>query len=157
MTPQEIQAMPAGHEMDALVAEKVMGWERRGNSPYWWWSTDRNARNTSYGVGYLHPEGRDYDFDRFEPCSEIAHAWAVVEHILNTRDPMAPNAMDSPLAWLGFRIEFHTEHSEEQWVVQFPMVTCAPPYEEMDPEFVQAKAEAAPLAICRAALMAVTT
>ena len=27
MTPEEIDAMPAGPEMDALVATEIMGWE----------------------------------------------------------------------------------------------------------------------------------
>lgn len=36
MTDEEIDGMQAGREMDALIAEKVFGWERDGKALKKW-------------------------------------------------------------------------------------------------------------------------
>jgi hypothetical protein len=62
--------MTAGRELDALIAEKVMGWRKRGNTDY----------------GHLIPPG-EVEEDRVVwpyPCysTEIEAAWELVEKML---------------------------------------------------------------------------
>jgi hypothetical protein len=54
--------MEPGRELDALVAEKVMGWKRDGMS---WIDTDGEIRY--------------YEASKYEPSTSIAAAWEVVE------------------------------------------------------------------------------
>lgn len=53
--------LPAGPELDRLIAEKVMGWEHDG-------------------LGYSIDCGKDYRHP-FNPSINIAHAWEVVEKL----------------------------------------------------------------------------
>lgn len=69
MNANDIDAMPAGPEMDALVAEKVMGWEvHPRNTAHWRRKGD---------------DGCDYrvmgDVGDWRPSRDIAAAWEVVE------------------------------------------------------------------------------
>jgi len=57
--------MKAGRELDALVAEKVMGWTLSGRV----WIDERGHLQT------IEPTS----FGSFEPSSDIAAAWEVVE------------------------------------------------------------------------------
>jgi len=62
LTPEQIDAMPAGREMDSLVAEQVMGWKYNLLGDAW--------ENTGHGwVGY----------EKFMPSADIAAAWAVAD------------------------------------------------------------------------------
>lgn len=74
----KIQDMPAGPEMDRLVAEKVMGWEpaflNEDGTPQW-------------DMGVI---GR-YLTSRFYPSKNIAHAWHVVERVTDIRLPRRPD------------------------------------------------------------------
>lgn len=54
MTDAETDALEPGPELDALVAEKVMGWPRFGNSECCFGRPIENAP----GVGYLRDDGR---------------------------------------------------------------------------------------------------
>lgn len=112
----KVQDMPAGPEMDRLVAEKVMGWKvshlGRGRC-----ETVNNS-----GVTYIR---------YWVPSSEISSAWEVVEH-MNRKTG-------------GFMVE--------DWGDKF-FAGFGP----ADPAGVRRKvatADTAPLAICRAALIAV--
>lgn len=72
MTENEIDAMEAGRELDALVAEQVMGWERDLNIPI----------NPKYrGIKYWKsPTGMRADINLIPHYStDIASAWEVVE------------------------------------------------------------------------------
>ena len=79
MTREEILVLPAGAEMDALVAERVMGWLRIGpDEPY---------RFHKEMGGIIGPDGRparfaagEIPFDWF-PSTRIADAWDVVEKL----------------------------------------------------------------------------
>lgn len=51
-----------GRELDALVAEKAMGW----------------ARNRGSGVGFTTPDGEYRSIDIWSPSTDIAAAWQVV-------------------------------------------------------------------------------
>lgn len=73
MSEGEIDAMPAGREMDCLVAEKVMGWQRAPEYQF---------------PNWLRPDGCWVWSSAIMPYStNIAHAWDVVERI--TRVPQS--------------------------------------------------------------------
>jgi len=62
---KSILGMPAGREMDALVAKKVMGWK---------------IKHYGGDVFYWKLKGKDIGLvDMWEPSTNIADAWKVVE------------------------------------------------------------------------------
>lgn len=131
-------SMEAGRELDALVAEKVMGWK-------WWrrenpitgqkWLAESAAPHASM-VGAAIPCEVESDlmpeaFDGPDYSRSIAAAWTVVE-ALKLRSPQH---------------DIHIEHIEGQgW-----SVSCCYSQDEGG----WADAETAPLAICKAALGAI--
>jgi hypothetical protein len=58
LTLAEALALPAGAELDALVAERVMGWTDSRKLEDWWW----------------------------KPSTDIRQAWEVLNHVASTRD-----------------------------------------------------------------------
>ena len=120
--------MPTGRELDALVAEKVMGLERREWKPYaapeGWFPKDAPSCNWRDENDRFHdPEGYEshlplYSFD-------IAAAWEVV---------------GSSACEYGHKFSLEYEHD-----VWYACVSG----------MYEAQADTAPLAICRAALKAV--
>lgn len=62
--------LPAGPELDALMAEKVMGWKRGSLAPQIWYERDPE------GAYRLHRHS-----DGWKPSTEIANAWEVVERM----------------------------------------------------------------------------
>lgn len=48
MTREEILALPTGKKLDALVADKVMGWEAKPGRAYYWTGKDRVVRSVFY-------------------------------------------------------------------------------------------------------------
>lgn len=126
--------IPAGPELDRLVAEKVM-----------WWSWVKTHVPAGVNAFYDWQEASDYEGpDRrgkgfcspWHPSTNIAHAWEVVER------------MES----LGY--EFFAGHSVRQssgkYFVQFTATTPV----NGPREYVEKEASTMPLAICRAALAA---
>lgn len=113
-----IDQMPAGREMDALVAEKVMGW---------------TPSLSSQGIMWLNKDG---EYERgehtFHPSTDIAAAWEVVERL---------EAIGVLLWKLG------REDHMPNWYVSVGR--------NFQPG-VSAEERTAPLAICRAALKAVS-
>ena len=111
MTRDEILSMPAGREMDVLIAEKVMGWktgERGVNAGYW-----------------VNDKGKEVHFkDTWYPSADVTVAWEVVEK------------------FKGISLRCHGKF----WFCDFDV-------EGKDYEYSQSLT--APLAICRAALLAV--
>lgn len=79
-------------------------------------------------------------------CHSIAAAWEVVEWLHDKGDQNKPDSIP-----YGFRLEHHTENSEDKWVCELPNVTWAPPYEEMNSD-ITVEADTAPMAICLAFL-----
>ena len=123
--------MKAGRELDALIAEKVMGLTRHDES------------YVAEGVGkVLRFVWRDgcgtcvYSGDMFLPhySTNIADAWAVVEKLVNTPGPN------------GDHHSVQVDYSGDAVVV----------IDENEDWQVSAIAETAPLAICLAALKAVS-
>jgi hypothetical protein len=119
MTHDEILNMSAGKEMDALIAQDLMGW--------------------IYYDGWNHPLANEVQGELPSYSTDIAAAWEVVKKI--------------------------GENKHRQWYLctnfsaEFGNQIYAEIFERMDEsEFTicSATAETAPLAICRAALIAVT-
>lgn len=125
MTRDEIEKMPAGREMDVLIAKHVMGLTVTS-------SEEMAYRRTEYGYSDLHRiDARKYSED-------ISAAWLVVEKLAK-----------EPCAWYIHSINLTTglRYNADYWEE-----TDSP-----DGKIISynATAETAPLAICRAALMAV--
>lgn len=122
LTREKILSMPAGRELDALVAEKVMGWKQC--------SMEGVRIKTCYGKP---PEfGRNDGRVRIPGYStDISAAWEVVEKVKQMNwffilsDNLFPDKWEASLFW--------------------------------DPNgtMIEARAETAPEAICKASLLAV--
>lgn len=138
MTRDEILNMEAGRDMDMLIAEKVMGWHK-GNYVF---SSGKTIGECD--DDWLDADGRfmcgiaregeyedDEDFNllHWHPSESILWAWEVVEKLISMK-------------W-----EFYTERVGVLWWVLF----------ENDCNILDrcAEADTAPLAICRASLLAV--
>lgn len=130
MTRDEILNMKAGREMDALIAIKVMGWE-------WKPVGDRFINHERL----THPDGKHYGGMRYsdgeieytnrleEYSTNMGAAWEVVE------------AMEGKWFWFSLSNVVPNSGDAIVYEAKFNQVyTCE---------------ETAPLAICRAALLAV--
>lgn len=132
----DINNMPAGPEMDRLVAELVMGWSK---------TTDPMCFTSDAGVRCV-----SNDDDReilFWPSRNIAHAWEVVEKMKAVgRDVSAltRTRIEPPVFKGG-------EYTGAKWRVGFSVEGGGLAY----PGAAEAVDESAPLAICCAALKAV--
>lgn len=120
LTPSEILTMPAGEEMDALVAEKVMGWTDAGSA------FCRECLNPE--VLHWHDAGGRLRCGYNSFSRGISAAWEVVEKMGK------------------FKVESCPEGCEES---EIPHVYAEGPTQ------IGHNAVTAPLAICRAALLAV--
>ena len=67
--------MPAGREMDVLIAENVMGWAVHQRNTAWWVKVADENEVTTEVMGVT------YGKDRFAPSTNIADAWEVVERM----------------------------------------------------------------------------
>lgn len=136
MTPAEIDALPAGYELDALVAEKVMGW------------TERDSR----GPGghpmrrWFPPQNGPWEWDQDEPkpySTDIAAAWEVVEKLATDgwfQILCNPNGPDGKQVW---RVELDPPSQSGERL-------HARVLEGTDRSY----GDTAPVAICRAGLKA---
>lgn len=70
-TREQILNMPAGRELDALVAEEVMGWKRRVDFDLVE-DTDVLARYEPFSM----------EVREFHPSSDISAAWEVLNHLI---------------------------------------------------------------------------
>jgi hypothetical protein len=115
----------AGPELDAAVAEKIMGWKSDGR----WWAGSKgltDSATTGFEVG----ESRY----RFSPSEFIDHAWLVVEKLQEDRSII------------------RVEGQKSRWEVTILHAWAGTPPKDYVPP--SAKAPTAPLAICLAALKA---
>ena len=124
MTRDEILKLEAGKELDALVATEVMGWH--GGNPSW-------ITQEGKCTGWLSRFETDSLAEEFNPSTDISAAWQVVEK-MKEKYWMAINTSMSSL-------------QETEWGVEWSKNGVI---EKVD--FVLAPT--APLAICRAALLA---
>ena len=141
MTHIEIGAMQAGRELDALVAEKVMGWGgvREGYS-------EGSAELRFIGKP---PNGMDSKYPVPMYSTDIAAAWEVLEKIKAVNLEKF-TGLDFPdecfvVAW---------DRSSKDWEAGFHSIDG---YDAGWVSDCRSNAATAPLAICRAARKAVTT
>lgn len=123
MTPEEIDGLPAGLELDALISVRVMGFEEK---------TVGNIVCGDGGTWALANARRAYSTD-------IAAAWEIL------RIPLACQP-----------IVERTNKIAEEWECDFGFTTQREPNGCAQCTHASAKAPTAPLAICRAALKAIS-
>jgi len=126
---------PANRCMDALIAKKVMGWNKIVIGGVGWF-----VKESPLGMSYQYmTQSGD-----FEPSTDITAAWQVVERIVRPPDEDC---------WTGptMQINAETTKSKGEYQVVFEHLDSI----DLFPSSVEATAETAPLAICRAALLAV--
>jgi len=132
LTHEQIDEMEAGREMDALVAELVMEWKYRTDLESTWFILElyKKLDNPVFWNGEFGiGYAKSNGWGPFHPSTDIAAAWQVVEKF---------NSCEITIA---------KDKSEYVCLLDF-----AP---DMD-KWYPAVAPTAPLAICRAALKAVT-
>ena len=128
--------MEAGRELDALIAEKVMGWSSQADGLYW----DAGNHRTRLVLGSIIAKKRDeMGLENaqgfvFAPSTNITDAWEVVERLVSTPGPN------------GDHHSVQVDYSGDAVVV----------IDENEDWQVSAIADTAPLAICLAALKAVS-
>lgn len=130
MTPDEIAAMPAGREMDARVAETVMGWlvVEGGGEDWYERLVTRWPCLVMFPAGNVCLHRSEYgESESWKPSTDIAAAWEVVEHLQKS-------------GW---------------WLLLTSPRKSTPLWTAVLPGLVYSESETAPLAICRAALLAV--
>jgi len=134
MTRDEILAMEAGREMDALVAEEVMGWTYI--SPLYCGYPASGPIGPNEAVPYKWP-ARLGATQVPNYSTDIAAAWQVVEHLYSEKWIVGIGSLvQVPREW---RCELCN-----MWEDDFSR--C--------PSDIEANADTAPLVICRAALLA---
>lgn len=124
--------MPAGPEMDRLVAEKVMGWVRDSHKipddePDW------HAGMTVHGPWKDGSKGGRYSTS-WQPSINIAHAWEVVETMTSDR--------------MFFSLANESDRAGAGWQAALCRAT------NCEPLTYRAVADGPALAICRAVLKA---
>jgi hypothetical protein len=130
----DLDAVPAGPEMDRMVAVEVMGWEAVIGNPGTMWPGRCQVRNRL---------DAPCEADRWTlwcPSTDIAHAWRVVARMANYRNEKAP------ALW---------------WNCTAGAFICIPGFDTAGGagmsfgRIMYERPQDMPLAICRAALMAV--
>lgn len=125
----KIEDMEAGAEMDAMVAEKVMGWRTYNRNTAWWVDAEIETGMVPSG-GF---RGFTSGMDRFAPSTNIAAAWMVIDTLSPKCAVLDVYRQCDRRGWWGCRIWFGKDEEHD-------VISSAP---------------TAPLAICRCALLAV--
>lgn len=136
--------IPAGREMDALVAEKVMGWKHVGN----WEGDDRyHPVDAIWADG----DGNTLPPDPWPHYStNIAAAWKVVEKMISVGTLKGTG--DVVLYYVNNDGCYYDDVGGAHWYCAVCVYEDGPEY-DFDDDGV--RADTAALAICRAALKAV--
>jgi len=153
LTAAEIDAMPAGPEMDALVAERVMGWhmyhyDKDVPSACYWMLLDSEGDPAVFEVPYNAMEKRT-EAEAWAACpkfsTDIAAAWTVFEKLPGPERRLHDSGQGvegryvvkcNAHSW-GAGTDFAYYADDERTVIQ-----------------IEGEANTTPLAICRAALKA---
>ena len=139
MTREEILNMPAGREMDALIAERVWGIVSNPHTlsdsqEVWFWVHPKDGvligEPFDIGASAERTERYAHQWERFCPSTDIADAWKVVNRLE-----------------LFSKYCFYGSDADELWTVHS--------WKYGKPHFTGIESRTAPLAICRAALLAV--
>ena len=150
MTRDEILALE-GRELDVAVAESIFGWH---------WTRGREAHSTDDTVyRWLHPPKSYTNFTPatgdepmlggsiyFVPAysADIGMAWQIVDYMLD---------WDGPFWWDDFSMRSHRSADDSSWTWGAGFRYWTFPQNETT-VIVEAMGNTAPLAICRAALLA---
>lgn len=133
----DIHTIPAGRELDAIVAEKVMGWVGREGEL---WTDGATGKVTKWGTDNCITLNDATTSFYFRPSTDIAAAFEVAEKIglfKNCRHLHEDGVVVQE--GLGFR------RTGWEWVVEEVL-------QPIGENTILARGETAPLAICRAAL-----
>ena len=143
MTRDDILKMEVGREMDALVAEKVMEWKRAHYDYVFWQQTAAEPLLRYCSSTLIMNNGDEIPnyYQPFHPSRDIAAAWEVVKQFRDKDSRWCPSIFwdDDDGLSVGY------------WNADFTY------YGDTSEEFKSDEAigGTAPLAICRAALLAV--
>lgn len=145
MTLDQIDKLEAGRELDALVAERVMGWSR--------WYEDKKdlypPEGSPENKGWTKRGGIMIQALIPEYSTSIEAAWRVVEKIKNLGK--VEKTTDDGKEWYNIRHEFHIE-----WLPDSNMWRAGwYDFRYDDYQCNDIEAPTAPLAICKAALKVV--
>lgn len=123
--------LKASRELDALIAEKVMGWEMVDATIYRWWGLVMGPKefSTIRAVALIPPGETEIQLVP-SYSTDIEAAWEVVESL--------------QIKGYGFILD-NMEHFLGNWQAHF----------ELNANAWAEEANSAPLAICRAALKAI--
>jgi len=163
----DYSTMEAGPEMDALVAERVMGFRRSiGDIAGGWLRLDEKNRRVWSGWLDREPtfhEGEDgYTYQkplalmggaRFAPSTDTAAAFEVVDCVQTNHPGWRFSLLGGDGEDLGKGQLLPTTAGSGQWQAEF--FGYADPKQNYGQRHGQAYADTRALAICRAALMAV--
>lgn len=132
-TAEQIRDMPAGAEMDRLVAEHVMGWTAQ--------DLCESKEEKEAGLSCYTWDGSAHfvdGMDAFRPSTNIAHAWEVIARMQELSfEPETGRHRG------GFMLNAPDEKYGRDWSARFK---C---YHD------ESYGVTAPLAICRAALLSI--
>jgi hypothetical protein len=139
------ETLEAGRELDVLVAEKIFLWE--------WWRSSSTGRRCLFAPGAIPRCSGEWFLERADgsealvgdwDCwsgphysTAIGAAWEVVKHLIER----------------GYSFDMGTR---EDFTLMMWEVTLQPPDFKSMEDWTGAVGETAPLAICRAALLAVS-
>lgn len=147
MTPEEIDAMEAGPELDLQVARHVMGMRAAWTVAEILTVADDGypyvARGVEDGKNCMLLYTRSDGVNRWSPSTNIAEAWQVIEALQNKK------------SYRGCELtNFSQNFMEYHWHMEFNYFVSIADDPLDDPEigYESADANTAPLAICRAAL-----
>lgn len=145
MTPEDIDKLEAGRELDALIAERVMGWKWcaspntfKPGRPWRRWLAEPYRNMPVWdGVTEMPIDGLfDEESNVLYYSTDIAAAWEVVEKLRET--------------WPVVLVTVGPKHYD----VEINTDKGSPSHYRLVED---AQAETLPLAICRAALKAIST
>jgi hypothetical protein len=123
-----VDELPAGPELDRLVAEMVMGWQWGKNRIDAGMDAFGDWREAHEVEGPIRNPG-GYFVRHWSPSTDIAHAWEVVERMSELGNPL--RHLSDGRSRIGYFFARFGDSTEGNW-----------------------PAETAPLAICRAAIVA---
>lgn len=136
-TTENPTALPAGRELDALVAERVMGWTDFDPAVI------QSIKGVTWtGIGWQPHGSRGRPYPQYS--TSIADAWQAVERMTDPKGPYAANGV-------GVGIDWTNGHCECCFTFTLPTGCGA----IRSLERVEATESTVPVAICLAALRAV--
>lgn len=153
-TTAEPQTLTAGRELDALIAEKVMGWTRWDGDADWDGPDDVTFFSVDEHYLAVYGPGSEEPSQYIAFSTDIADAWLVVEKFKQSPITAAEFGYELGPDWFAVEscnlVEYHQGKDETLWSAGWKHnVSREGDY------FIQelsAVAETAALAICRAAL-----